>query len=107
MSRAHVCVTIGIICTASISCSTGSPLVLVSRLDQDLPARYRNMGKGKCCKEACNVDAYETDAGKKAAKTGLFASICEGIGYVSRLELKRVHSGHSHARPKEPPPSDT
>jgi len=45
----------------------------------------KGTGKGKCGGDCCNVDAYSTEEGKCAAKTGLAGSILEGIGLVVNL----------------------
>lgn len=45
----------------------------------------KGTGKGKCGGDCCNVDAYKTEEGKCAAKTGLAGSIFEGIGLVVNL----------------------
>ena len=40
----------------------------------------KGTGKGECGKDCCNLDAYSTAEGKRAAQTGLYASVCEGVG---------------------------
>ena len=63
---------------STLSCTSAA--AELARSKAGTSSTGKGTGKGKCGGDCCNVDAYKTDEGKCAAKTGLAGSIFEGIG---------------------------